>query len=174
MERDEKNNEERVAIMLEYFKPLNFNNNYLISNYGNLINKSTGHKFEFSTDQFGYKFTNFGSTQNRKGKRIHRLVAEHFVTGYFDGAVVNHIDGNPSNNKADNLEWVTQARNIEHGLACDWLIVYPCGKKVQIYNLSKFCRENNLNAGHLSEVAAGKRKQHKGFQAIKLKEPCNG
>lgn len=45
-------------------------------------------------------------------KSIHRLVAENFVEGYFDGAVVNHIDGNNRNNIASNLEWVTTAENV--------------------------------------------------------------
>ncbi len=44
---------------------------------------------------------------------IHRLVAEHFVGGYFDGAVVNHIDGDNRNNAASNLEWVTTRDNIQ-------------------------------------------------------------
>ena len=43
---------------------------------------------------------------------IHRLVAKYFVPGYFDGAVVNHKDGNNRNNHASNLEWVTQRENI--------------------------------------------------------------
>ena len=45
-------------------------------------------------------------------KSIHRLVAEAFVDGYFDGAVPNHIDGNNRNNSSDNLEWVTVKENI--------------------------------------------------------------
>lgn len=45
-------------------------------------------------------------------KSIHRLVAEHFVDGYFDGAVPNHIDGNNRNNASSNLEWVTVKENI--------------------------------------------------------------
>lgn len=45
-------------------------------------------------------------------KSVHRLVAENFVDGYFDGAVVNHIDGNNRNNSAANLEWVTTADNV--------------------------------------------------------------
>lgn len=28
---------------------------------------------------------------------------------------VNHIDGNPLNNSASNLEWVSLERNIQHG-----------------------------------------------------------
>jgi len=45
-------------------------------------------------------------------KSIHRLVAENFVPGYFDGAVVNHIDGNNRNNNAQNLEWITTQENV--------------------------------------------------------------
>ncbi len=45
-------------------------------------------------------------------KSIHRLVAEYFVDGYFDGAVVNHIDGNNRNNVASNLEWTTIKDNV--------------------------------------------------------------
>lgn len=43
---------------------------------------------------------------------VHRLVALHFVEGYFDGAIVNHIDGNTLNNNFDNLEWCNQSHNI--------------------------------------------------------------
>lgn len=45
-------------------------------------------------------------------RSIHRLVAEAFVDGYFDGAVVNHIDGNNRNNSASNLEWTTVKDNV--------------------------------------------------------------
>lgn len=45
---------------------------------------------------------------------IHRLVAEHFVPGRFDGATVNHKDGNKDNNAASNLEWITRSENTRH------------------------------------------------------------
>lgn len=45
-------------------------------------------------------------------KSVHRLVAEAFVGGHFDGAVVNHIDGNNRNNNASNLEWTTVKDNV--------------------------------------------------------------
>ncbi len=52
---------------------------------------------------------------NGKGRHfyIHRLVAGAFCekTG---GEVVNHIDYNKSNNRADNLEWTTQKANTAH------------------------------------------------------------
>ena len=44
-----------------------------------------------------------------------RLIALTWCDGYEDGMTVNHIDGNPMNNSASNLEWVTRADNIRHG-----------------------------------------------------------
>lgn len=49
-----------------------------------------------------------------KTYHIHRLVALHFVEGYFSGADVNHKDGNKSNNVYTNLEWCTRSENQLH------------------------------------------------------------
>ena len=54
----------------------------------------------------------FGAT--RKKLLVHRLVAMAFVPGHFNGATVNHIDGDKLNNAASNLEWVTRAENTAH------------------------------------------------------------
>lgn len=47
----------------------------------------------------------------RKKYRVHRLVAAEFVPGYFDGASIDHLDGNKLNNRPENLEWVTLSEN---------------------------------------------------------------
>ena len=53
--------------------------------------------------------------QNQKDKyiSIHRLVAEAFIPNPNNYPVINHIDGDTSNNKIDNLEWCTQSHNIK-------------------------------------------------------------
>lgn len=53
--------------------------------------------------------------QNQKDKyvSIHRLVAEAFIPNPNNYPVINHIDGDTSNNKANNLEWCTQSHNIK-------------------------------------------------------------
>lgn len=48
-------------------------------------------------------------------KAVHRLVAEAFVKNPNGQTVVNHIDKNTLNNRADNLEWCDQQYNNEYG-----------------------------------------------------------
>ena len=45
---------------------------------------------------------------------LHRLVASTFIPNPENKACVNHIDGNPSNNKLSNLEWATYRENTTH------------------------------------------------------------
>lgn len=47
---------------------------------------------------------------------IHRLVAETFVPIKGGNDIVNHLDSNPLNNRADNLEWTTYKGNIHHAI----------------------------------------------------------
>ena len=62
-----------------------------------------------------YKFvTLFAPDWKRHSISVHQLVAKAFVpnpNGYHE---VNHIDGDPGNNRADNLEWCSRSQNITH------------------------------------------------------------
>jgi hypothetical protein len=49
-----------------------------------------------------------------EAKTVHRLVAQAFIENPLGLPVVNHKDGNKQNCHADNLEWMTQAQNMQH------------------------------------------------------------
>ena len=55
-------------------------------------------------------------TLNGKTKYVHRHLAEKYIPNPENKCCVNHIDGNPSNNSLDNLEWVSYLENTKHAI----------------------------------------------------------
>lgn len=75
---------------------------------------------------------------------VHRIVWEVFNGEIPEGMTVDHIDSDKQNNHISNLQLLTPEENA-------------------VYNLEQFCRDNNLHAGHLREIAKGKLRQYKGW-----------
>lgn len=57
-------------------------------------------------------------TARKSGERVkalvHRLVGMAFVPGYEGDLTINHINGIKTDNRPENLEWVSLARNTQH------------------------------------------------------------
>ena len=62
----------------------------------------------------GYRFLYLKRGNTRTKAYVHRLVALAFITQPAGECVVNHKDFNPANNTAANLEWVSQAENLNY------------------------------------------------------------
>lgn len=106
--------------MQEKWKKIGGYGNYSISNLGRIRNNNTGSflspTIRSSTCDYYSILLPIGNGKYRH-KNVHRLVAEAFVDGQNDGLVVNHIDGDKHNNRADNLEWTTRSQNDKHAFA---------------------------------------------------------
>jgi hypothetical protein len=93
--------------------------NYLISKDGKVYSKKYRKYLEQKTLPAGYKTVKLcnDDTDTKIDFRIHIIVADHFLeTPKIDRKllIVNHKDGDKSNNKLDNLEYMTQKENMNH------------------------------------------------------------
>lgn len=121
-------------IVKEVWKPIvNYEGLYEISNFGrvksvlrkvlhpSLVNgakyKTIPEKIRKPNIMKGYHCIGLVKDGNVKIYRIHRLVIEHFGERQpSEEYQVNHIDGDKSNNRIDNLEWVTPRENTLHAI----------------------------------------------------------
>ena len=109
----------------EWRKILNVKGNYEVSNLGRIktmdcytIDKNGKKKrkrqkiLKQSFTSTGYLMVNL----RHKYCKVHRLVALAFIPNEQNKPFINHKDGNPLNNRVENLEWVTPKENVQHAI----------------------------------------------------------
>lgn len=88
--------------------------NYYITSHGRIIN-NRGHMLKLSIDRNGYSTYTISMNGTPIFVQLHRLVLETFnPIENCEKMMVNHIDGNKSNNELLNLEWCTRSENTLH------------------------------------------------------------
>lgn len=90
---------------------------YLISNYGELMNMKTKRIRKWNISGDGYYKCTIQFEGHYFKVSAHRLVAIAFIPNPDNKPEVNHKDGDKSNNKVWNLEWVTSSENTKHAIA---------------------------------------------------------
>ena len=86
---------------------------YILTDNGLLFNEKTG-KVSQGSRKNGYLYYQLTFEDHIYNFAKHRLLAEYFIPNPENKPIVHHIDGNPLNNKLQNLEWVTQSENMQN------------------------------------------------------------
>jgi hypothetical protein len=106
---------------LEVWRTISNYPRYEISNHGRVRSSHRG-QIKFLKPwrhEFGYSKVHLFNVDGGKKRYIHQLVLEAFVGEREPGQEVRHLDGNPANNRIENLAWGTRVENqndkLEHG-----------------------------------------------------------
>lgn len=91
---------------------------YKVSNFGRVLSLKglDDRLLSLNKNTKGYYHVILCRCLQKRVYLVHRLVAENFLNNHFFYPVVNHIDGNVTNNHVANLEWCTQSYNLKHGI----------------------------------------------------------
>lgn len=160
--------------MEEIWKKIPDNEDYEVSNMGRVRHITY---LKPAPNSNGY--LRVGNCGNMTMRTVHRLVATLFVPNPENKAQINHINGNKRDNRAENLEWVTQSENIRHGYALGlykgaggkggWVKVAKCDPKtdevIEVYeSISEAARQVGVGNSTISGAIKGNLKTAKGFK----------
>jgi hypothetical protein len=98
----------------EVWKDIDYLPRHQVSNLGRIRHKKKLNILKGSISNHGYVRVNIQVNNKQKSYRVHRIVADHFVSNEEGKPFVNHMDCDKKNNVSTNLEWVTNKENIIH------------------------------------------------------------
>lgn len=165
---------------------------YEVSNYGNVRSLARSSKHWRSGYQRmvygkllikqvakrgGYHTVHLKISGKRKNCKVHRLVAEAWLSNTYNKPFINHKDGNKINNSIKNLEWCTHQENVNHAVANGLrpkIVRTKKWKSVLAYNkngdfikeytsIRDAARELNVFGQNICSVLSGRQKWVKGY-----------
>ena len=100
----------------------------------------------------GYLNITLSNKGCKKTYLLHRLVAMHFVDNPNGYNEINHIDTDPSNPVASNLEWCTRKYNVNYADAKEKMIRANQKKVIQLDLANRYVKTHDSIKGAAKEV----------------------
>ena len=127
----------------------------------------------------GYLNVKLYKEGKRKQSKVHRLVAQAFISNPDNKSQVNHRDEDKTNNKVENLEWVTSKENNNYGTRNERMakslqnhkqtskpiygINIKTNERIEFPSTQEAGR-NGFNHSNIVHCLKGRYKTHKGYK----------
>ena len=145
---------------------------FLVDDDLNIYNAHTGHKITPFKGSDGYMAVKLNMANCKTCERVHVIYAHCFIPNPNGLKYINHKDTNKLNNSLNNLEWCTNAYNIQHSYdngnntnRVSVLVTDLSGNKIGEYlSLRECSKELHLDRHKISRVLKGElRKDYLGY-----------
>lgn len=97
------------------------NSNYSVSTKGRVRNDKTGHILKPWHTSYGYPVVALWTNGLMRKRPVHRLVAEAFIPNPDNKPCIDHINTIQSDNRVENLHWVTHKENSRNPITLERL-----------------------------------------------------
>jgi len=91
---------------------------YTIDRDGKIFSNYTKKYLVISLDALGYAVVCLSKDKKQYKKKIHRLIAEHYIPNPENKPEVDHINRDRSDHRIENLRWATTSENAENRSLC--------------------------------------------------------
>ena len=175
---------------------------YIVSSYGRIASIRGDYEFRKNGKTFirhnpqhlcsaqivknrKYKTMTFRVNYGHDTQPVHRIVAKAFVPNPNNYSVIDHIDDNEANNRADNLQWCTYSENnskprhrkrssLSHAgqIACNRkpIVQLQRGELVAVFDSMQDVEAHGFSHSAIHRVCNGKLKTHGGYSWMYLSD----